>query len=105
MPGGNKQDSTKFMEWICQLTSLSSFSLLCTAVLTLSKISSCAGKSAEIHYGTGSVAGFFSQDHVTIGDLVVKSQVNLKTTYILYLLQFSIDIVLPSPLFLLLGFH
>ncbi|KAF8391571.1 hypothetical protein HHK36_023877 [Tetracentron sinense] len=32
------------------------------------------GKSAEIHYGTGAISGFFSQDHVKIGDLVVKNQ-------------------------------
>lgn len=33
------------------------------------------GKSAEIHYGTGSIAGFFSEDSVTLGDLAVKDQV------------------------------
>jgi phytepsin len=38
------------------------------------------GKSAEIHYGTGSVAGFFSQDHVIIGDLVVKNQDFIEAT-------------------------
>ncbi|KAG1367968.1 hypothetical protein COCNU_14G004360 [Cocos nucifera] len=32
------------------------------------------GKPADIHYGTGSISGFFSQDHVTVGDLVVKDQ-------------------------------
>ncbi|XP_050216627.1 aspartic proteinase-like [Mercurialis annua] len=32
------------------------------------------GKSAEIHYGTGAISGFFSQDHVEVGDLVVKNQ-------------------------------
>lgn len=35
-----------------------------------------AGKSAAIHYGTGAIAGFFSNDAVTVGDLVVKDQVN-----------------------------
>ncbi|XP_047334471.1 cyprosin-like [Impatiens glandulifera] len=38
------------------------------------------GKSAEIHYGTGSIAGFFSQDHVSVGDLVVKSQDFIEAT-------------------------
>lgn len=33
------------------------------------------GKPAAIHYGTGSIAGFFSEDSVTVGDLVVKDQV------------------------------
>ncbi|CAK7350131.1 unnamed protein product [Dovyalis caffra] len=32
------------------------------------------GKSAEIHYGTGAISGFFSQDHVKVGNLVVKNQ-------------------------------
>ena len=33
------------------------------------------GKPADIHYGTGAIAGFFSEDSVTLGDLVVKDQV------------------------------
>ena len=41
-----------------------------------------AGKSAAIHYGTGAIAGFFSNDAVTVGDLVVKDQVKfLSLTY------------------------
>ncbi|XP_042520313.1 aspartic proteinase-like [Macadamia integrifolia] len=32
------------------------------------------GKPAEIHYGTGAISGFFSLDHVKVGDLVVKDQ-------------------------------
>lgn len=35
----------------------------------------CAGKPADIHYGTGAISGYFSQDHVKVGDLVVKNQV------------------------------
>nr|AFX73039.1 preprogaline B [Galium verum] len=38
------------------------------------------GKSAEIHYGTGSIAGFFSQDSVKLGDLVVKDQDFIEAT-------------------------
>ncbi|XAR55361.1 Phytepsin [Bertholletia excelsa] len=38
------------------------------------------GKSAEIHYGTGSISGFFSQDHVQIGDLIVKNQDFIEAT-------------------------
>ncbi|PKA47218.1 Aspartic proteinase oryzasin-1 [Apostasia shenzhenica] len=38
------------------------------------------GKSAAIHYGSGSVSGFFSEDLVTIGDLVVKDQVFIEAT-------------------------
>lgn len=33
------------------------------------------GKSAEIHYGTGAISGFFSQDHVKVGNLIVEDQV------------------------------
>ena len=36
-----------------------------------------AGKSADIHYGTGAISGFFSEDNVKVGDLVVKNQVIL----------------------------
>ncbi|KAG5252049.1 cyprosin [Salix suchowensis] len=32
------------------------------------------GTSAAIQYGTGSISGFFSQDSVEVGDLVVKNQ-------------------------------
>ncbi|XXG77243.1 hypothetical protein AAC387_Pa08g1428 [Persea americana] len=38
------------------------------------------GKSAEIHYGTGSVSGFLSQDNVQVGDLIVKDQVFIEVT-------------------------
>ncbi|CAD5183769.1 unnamed protein product [Musa acuminata subsp. malaccensis] len=38
------------------------------------------GKSAAIHYGSGSISGFFSQDHVTVGGLVVKSQDFIEAT-------------------------
>ncbi|KAL0919051.1 hypothetical protein M5K25_011119 [Dendrobium thyrsiflorum] len=33
------------------------------------------GKSCKITYGSGSISGFFSQDHLQVGDLVVKEQV------------------------------
>ncbi|XP_072995082.1 aspartic proteinase oryzasin-1-like [Typha latifolia] len=38
------------------------------------------GKSASIHYGTGSISGFFSEDHVLLGDLVVKTQDFIEAT-------------------------
>ncbi|MQM10793.1 hypothetical protein Taro_043691 [Colocasia esculenta] len=38
------------------------------------------GKSAEIHYGTGAISGFFSQDYVKVGDLVVKDQDFIEAT-------------------------
>ena len=34
-----------------------------------------SGTPASIHYGTGAIAGFYSQDQVTIGNLVVQNQV------------------------------
>lgn len=38
------------------------------------------GKSCAIHYGSGSVSGFFSQDNVEVGDLVIKDQVFIEAT-------------------------
>ncbi|KAG1334943.1 Aspartic proteinase [Cocos nucifera] len=38
------------------------------------------GGSANIHYGTGSVSGFFSQDYVTVGELAIKNQVFIEAT-------------------------
>ncbi|XP_026420929.1 phytepsin-like [Papaver somniferum] len=38
------------------------------------------GKSAAIQYGTGAISGFFSEDSVTIGDLVVKDQEFIEAT-------------------------
>ncbi|KAG0519251.1 hypothetical protein BDA96_09G248400 [Sorghum bicolor] len=38
------------------------------------------GKPAAIQYGTGSIAGFFSEDSVTLGDLVVKDQEFIEAT-------------------------
>lgn len=35
----------------------------------------CAGTSASIQYGTGAISGFFSNDNVKVGDIVVKKQV------------------------------
>ncbi|KAL4312002.1 hypothetical protein GQ457_01G036410 [Hibiscus cannabinus] len=38
------------------------------------------GTSADIHYGTGSISGFFSQDTVKVGDLVVNNQDFIEAT-------------------------
>ncbi|KAL3519442.1 hypothetical protein ACH5RR_017591 [Cinchona calisaya] len=38
------------------------------------------GKSAEITYGSGAISGFFSQDNVKVGDLVVKDQEFIEAT-------------------------
>lgn len=38
------------------------------------------GKSCDIQYGSGSISGFLSKDHVTVGDLVVENQVFTETT-------------------------
>ncbi|KZV37187.1 aspartic protein [Dorcoceras hygrometricum] len=38
------------------------------------------GKSAAIHYGTGAISGFFSEDHVKLGNLVVKGQEFIEAT-------------------------
>ncbi|KAH7838139.1 hypothetical protein Vadar_022509 [Vaccinium darrowii] len=38
------------------------------------------GKPAEIHYGTGAISGYFSTDHVKVGDLVVKDEEFIEAT-------------------------
>ncbi|KAL5582743.1 hypothetical protein UlMin_015185 [Ulmus minor] len=38
------------------------------------------GESCEINYGSGSISGFFSQDNVLVGDVVVKDQVFIEAT-------------------------
>ncbi|KAL8469020.1 hypothetical protein ACS0TY_032007 [Phlomoides rotata] len=38
------------------------------------------GKAAAIQYGSGSIAGFFSEDNVKVGDLVVKDQEFIEAT-------------------------
>ncbi|GAB4826553.1 hypothetical protein Ancab_033447 [Ancistrocladus abbreviatus] len=38
------------------------------------------GKPAAIHYGTGAISGFFSEDNVQVGDLVVKDQEFIEAT-------------------------
>ena len=38
------------------------------------------GKPVAIHYGSGSVSGFLSQDNVEVGDLVIKDQVFIEAT-------------------------
>jgi phytepsin len=38
------------------------------------------GESCAIHYGSGSVSGFLSQDNVEVGDLVVQNQVFMEAT-------------------------
>lgn len=38
-----------------------------------------SGESCSISYGSGSIAGFFSEDSVLVGDLAVKNQVTYRT--------------------------
>ncbi|XP_051135543.1 aspartic proteinase oryzasin-1-like [Andrographis paniculata] len=38
------------------------------------------GKSAEIQYGSGSISGFFSEDSVNVGELVIKGQEFIEAT-------------------------
>ncbi|KAG0538589.1 hypothetical protein BDA96_03G249400 [Sorghum bicolor] len=39
------------------------------------------GTPASIHYGTGGIAGFYSQDEVTVGNLVVQNQEFIEATH------------------------
>jgi hypothetical protein len=51
--------------------------MLCCEVKTQILFSnSYSGNSCEIHYGSGSISGFLSQDNVQVGGLVVKDQVS-----------------------------
>ncbi|CAL5349427.1 unnamed protein product [Camellia sinensis] len=38
------------------------------------------GTSCKIHYGSGSIFGFFSQDNVRVGDVIIKDQVFTEAT-------------------------
>ena len=57
-----------------------------------------AGKSAEIQYGSGSISGFFSNDAVKVGNLVVKDQVMLCLATYLHVNTWCDDSVL-TPVF------
>lgn len=45
-----------------------------------SRTYSANGESCKIKYGSGSISGFFSQDNVQVGDLIVKDQVFIEAT-------------------------
>lgn len=47
------------------------------------------GKSCSIRYGSGSIYGYFSQDNVQVGDLVVKDQVGYFVLYYFYFVFFK----------------
>ncbi|XP_010271041.1 PREDICTED: aspartic proteinase-like isoform X2 [Nelumbo nucifera] len=38
------------------------------------------GNSCNIHYGSGSISGFFGQDNIQVGNLVIKDQVFIEAT-------------------------
>lgn len=48
------------------------------------------GKSADIHYGSGAISGFFSEDNVKVGDLVVKKQVLVSAFYLLNIMSYRL---------------
>jgi phytepsin len=60
------------------------FSLACFVHLKYKSKSSSTyhknGKPAAIRYGTGAISGFFSEDHVQVGDFVVKKQEFIEAT-------------------------
>lgn len=52
----------------CEIVRFFIHTRICLAVI---------GTSAAIQYGTGAISGFFSDDNVRVGDIVVKNQVML----------------------------
>lgn len=56
----------------------------------------CTGKSAAIRYGTGSIAGFFSEDNVELGELMVKGQVWINWELAISLFWSSMHILLHN---------
>lgn len=50
------------------------------------------GKSCSIAYGSGSISGFFSQDNVLVGDVVVQDQVGFLSSFL-----FLFDILEEVP--------
>lgn len=45
--------------------------------------SNYSGETCKITYGSGAISGFFSNDNVLVGDLVVKNQVNYELSIII----------------------
>jgi hypothetical protein len=54
------------------------FALFTRFLLNISSVlySNYSGETCKIEYGSGAISGFFSNDDVLVGDLVVKNQVN-----------------------------
>ncbi|KAK3008817.1 hypothetical protein RJ639_013663 [Escallonia herrerae] len=51
-----------------------------TKIVVRSCLGFYAGKSCKIHYGFGSIHGFFSQDNTRLGDIVIRDQVFVEAT-------------------------
>lgn len=51
-----------------------------------------AGTTAEIQYGTGAISGYFSQDNVKVGDLVVENQVIYTCLFTFNLIRYCVKI-------------
>lgn len=49
-----------------------------------------SGKSCSIAYGSGSISGFFSEDNVAVGDIVVQDQVGSLSSCLFFCLMLDV---------------
>jgi hypothetical protein len=61
------------------------------------------GKPAAIQYGTGAIAGFFSEDSVKLGDLDVNDQVSAHLDLFVCMKQCSYVYFITCSIFIQLG--
>lgn len=59
------------------------------------------GKEGEIHYGSGSISGVFSQDNVQVGSMAIKNQVG---SYSVFGFHFELILCLLAALMVIMNY-